>query len=163
MSTTPGRLTTLDNKTAPAFFSDEVAEARRFYLDLCPDESQPLVVVCGGREHCTPDYAICRDTFPFYSFEYVARGRGEVKLQGRSFALQPGRVLDVFPPNALQPLFEELIETGMRVRRGSGELCVKLLECLALRIAGAQAPGEGGRPWPLPPMSTAAGTLNSTG
>ena len=175
-------------QTAPAFFSPDVAAARRFYLDLCPSGNRPLVVVCGGREHCTSDYAIRRDSFPFYSFEYVVRGRGEVNLKGRSFTLQPGRlfaygpgvshhitstaadplvkyfvdfagvgapelmrscrlspgrVLDVFPPNALQPLFDELIENGLRVRRASAALCAKLLDCLALRIDGARAPVEG--------------------
>lgn len=178
----------MEGVSAPAFFSQDVAEARRFYLDLCPDDRRALVVVCGGREHCTPDYAICRDSFPFFSIEYVARGRGEVRLRGRSFALQPGRlfsygpgvshhitgvatdplvkyfvdfagagapalmracrlvpgrVLDVFPPNILQALFDELIDAGLRGRRGSGELCVKLLECLALRMAGARTPTEG--------------------
>ena len=67
-------------KTAPEFFSADVATAHRFYLDLKPSKNRPLVVVCGGLEHCTPDYAIRRDSFPFYSIEYVARGRGEVKL-----------------------------------------------------------------------------------
>lgn len=175
-------------QAVPAFFSQDVAEARRFYLDLSPAGDQPLVVVCGGREHCTPDYSICRDTFPFYSLEYVVRGRGELSLKGRPFALKPGRifaygpgvphrisgeatdplvkyfvdfsgpgatgfmrscnllpgrVLDVFPPHALQALFDELIENGVRVRRESPDLCVKLLECLALRIVGARAPLEG--------------------
>jgi AraC-like DNA-binding protein len=179
---------TRQRQPAPAFFSTDVADARRFYLDLSPTGKRPLVVVCGGREHCTPDYAIRRDTFPFYSFEYVARGRGMVNLKGHSFALQPGRLFsygpgvshhitgdtaaplvkyfvdfagtgapelmrscrlqpgrisDVFPPNALQPLFDELIENGLRVRRESTALCVKLLECLALRIAGARAPVAG--------------------
>lgn len=145
-------------------------------------------MVCGGLEHCTPDYAIRRDTFPFYSIEYVVRGRGEVKLKGRTCSLQPGRmftygpdvpqhitgdasqplvkyfvdftgtralewlrtcglppgrVSEVFPANVLQPLFDELIQTGLLVRRGNAELCVKLLECLALRIAGARAPFAG--------------------
>jgi len=174
--------------TPPAFFSSDVAQARRFYMDLHPTGRRRLVVVCGGLEHCTPDYAIRRESFPFYSFEYVARGRGEARLNGhasvlqpgrlfsygpgvphhitgsaadplvkyfvdftgvgapelmRSCRLSPGRVLDVYPSNALQPLFDELLETGLRVRRGSAELCAKLLECLALRIAGARAPLEG--------------------
>jgi AraC-like DNA-binding protein len=174
--------------TAPEFFSADVAEARRFYLDLNPPKNRPLTVVCGGVEHCTPDYAIRRDSFPFYSIEYVARGRGEVELKGRSFPLQPGRlfsygpgvshhitgdpanplvkyfvdftggaatellqscnlapgrVSEVFPANVLQPLFDELIHAGLKVGRGSAELCAKLLECLALRIAGARAPLEG--------------------
>jgi AraC-like DNA-binding protein len=173
---------------APAFFSADVAEARRFYLDLNPPEGRRLVVVCGGREHCTPDYVIRRDTFPFYSIEYVARGRGQVTLDGCAFPLQAGRVFsygpgvsqhitgdpaehlvkyfvdfagagaaallrscgvrpgsvsDVFPANALQPLFDELIDAGLRASPGSPELCARLLECLALRIAGAHAPIEG--------------------
>ena len=175
-------------QTTPEFFSDDVAEARRFYLDLNPPKNQPLVVVCGGLEHCTPDYAIHRDTFPFYSIEYVARGSGEVKLKGRAYSLQPGRLFsygpgtphhiignpadplvkyfvdfagtqatnllrpcglspgrasEVFPANALQPLFDELIQAGLQVRRESAVLCAKLLECLALRIAGAREPLEG--------------------
>ncbi len=172
----------------PEFFSADVAEARRFYLDLNPPKKRQLVVVCGGLEHCKPDYAIHRETFPFYSIEYVARGRGEVKLKGRSFPLQPGRlfsygpgiphhiigdaadplvkyfvdfvgtqaavllrscglspgrVSEVFPTNVLQPLFDELIQAGLQVRRESVVLCGKLLECLALRMTGARAPLEG--------------------
>jgi AraC-like DNA-binding protein len=184
----PQRVSARKQETAPAFFSPDVAEARRFYLNLRPSANRSLAVVCGGREHCTPDYAIRRDDFPFCSFEYVVRGRGEAMLKGRSFSLQPGRllsygpgvshritgdaghplvkyfvdftgagalelmqscrlspgrVLDVFPPGALQALFDELIENGVRVRRESGALCVKLLECLALRIDGARLPVEG--------------------
>lgn len=172
----------------PAFFSADVAEARRFYLDLNPPKSTPLAVVCGGIEHCTPDYGIQRSTFPFFSIEYVARGGGDLKLKGRSYLLQPGRVFSygpgishrivgneaaplvkyfvdfvgthaedllgscrlqggrvsqVFPSNTLQPIFDELIQSGLRVQPESAELCVKLLECLALRIAGARAPLEG--------------------
>jgi AraC-like DNA-binding protein len=145
-------------------------------------------VVCGGLEHCTPDYAIHRDTFPFCSIEYVVRGEGELRLNGRNHLLQPGRVFSygprvphhitgkasdplmkyfvdfagahanallrscrletgraawVFPPNALCPLFDELIESGLHGGRRSVDLCVKLLECLVLKIAGATAATEG--------------------
>ncbi len=168
------------SQAAPEFFSADVTEARRFYLDLHPPKNRQLVVVCGGLERCSSDYAIHRETFPFYSIEYVARGRGEVKLKGREYSLQPGRLLsygpgvphhiigdtadtlvkyfvdftgtramvllrscglspgrvsEVVPANALQPLFDELIQAGLQVRRENGVLCVKLLECLALRIA----------------------------
>jgi AraC-like DNA-binding protein len=171
-------------QAAPEFFSADVTQARRFYLDLHPPKNRPLAVVCGGLERCKPDYAIDRDTFPFYSIEYVAHGRGEVNLKGNTYSLQPGRlfsygpdvphhiigdkadrlvkyfvdftgthstkllrscglspgrVSEVVPANALQPLFDELIQAGLQVRRESGALCVKLLECLALRIAGAYA------------------------
>ena len=173
---------------APEFFSADVTAARRFYIDLNPARNRRLVVVCGGLEHCAPGYAIQRKTFPFYVIEYVAHGRGEMKLKGRTCSLQPGRLFsygpgvshhitvdaahplvkyfvcfaggratkllrscglapgrysEVFPPNTLQPLFDELIQVGLQVRRESAGLCAKLLECLTLRIAGASAPLEG--------------------
>ena len=178
----------LDPSAPPSFFSADVARARRFYLDLNPPKDTSLAVVCGGFEHCTPDYTIRRSTFPFFSIEYVARGIGEVELKGRSYPLQPGRVFSygpgvshriagdtanplvkyfvdfagadalnllrscrlqcgrvsqIFPSNALQPIFDELIHSGLRVQPESTDLCIKLLECLALRIAGARAPLEG--------------------
>jgi AraC-like DNA-binding protein len=172
---------------APNFFSPQVAEARRFYLDLNPPKMRRLSVVCGGLEHCQPDYAIQRATFPFYSIEYVARGHGELKLKGRTHILQPGRlfaygpgvphhitgsssdtlvkyfvdfagtaslallrsaclapgrVAQVFPPNALTPLFDELIHSGLQVGRSGGDLCAGLLNCLAIKILVAKAPLE---------------------
>ncbi len=172
----------------PAFFSPQVAEARRFYLNLQPPRGTALAVVCGGLEYCAEDYEIHRKTFPFYSMEYVERGRGEVKLQERNFQLQPGRLFaygpgvshhitghagdplvkyfvdftgteakallraaglglgqatEVFPANALQPLFAELIQIGLQGRPSCSMLCAKLLECLALRIADARAPMTG--------------------
>ncbi len=172
---------------APDFFSPDVASARRFYLDLNPPKSQRLAVVCGGLEHCKPHYAIHRATFPFSSIEYVARGSGELKLDGRIHALRAGRVFSygpgvphhitsdpgnplvkyfldftgkhavlllrscglppgsvkqVFPPYILFPLFDELIESGMSGGHLKEELCVKLLESLALRFAGSNAPVE---------------------
>lgn len=174
---------------SPGFFSPDVAAAHRFYLDLKPDGRRDLVVVCGGLEHCTPNYAIHRTTFPFYSIEYVARGTGQVTLQGKTFPLSPGttfsygpdvphditgdpavplvkyfvdfaghnapqmlnacqlppgRVARVFPPNTLVFLFDELIQSGLRIGRGSHELCARLFECLTLKIAGTNAPLKGG-------------------
>lgn len=88
---------TRNPQDAPAFFSPQVAEARRFYLDLKPLKQRRLSVICGGIEHCRPDYAIHRDTFPFYSIEYVARGHGGLKLGGRTHALQPGVIFSYGP------------------------------------------------------------------
>lgn len=172
----------------PEFFSPQVARARRFYLNLQLPRSARLAVVCGGLEHCQPDYRIHRRTFPFYSIEYVLLGSGNLKLQGQSFdlcpgsvfvygpgvshdittdpdsplvkyfvdfggkhaasllrscKLQPGRAARVFPPNILSPLFDELLQSGLQPGRGNLELCVKLLECLALKISGANAPLKG--------------------
>jgi AraC-like DNA-binding protein len=85
------------NRGAPEFFSADVGRARRFYLDLKPAPEARLVVLCGGLEHCTPDYAIHRTTFPFHSIEYVADGRGEVSLNGHAYPLQPGRLFSYGP------------------------------------------------------------------
>jgi len=172
----------------PEFFSPQVSEARRFYLNLSPPRHAPLSVVCGGCEHCTPDYEIHRPTFPFYSIEYVVRGGVSLRLKNRRHALQPGSVFSygpgvrqdivadpveppvkyfvnfaglksreilrrchlplggvsqIFPPNELQDLFDELIRCGQRGRRQSAELCAKLLECLILKMSESHAPRAG--------------------
>jgi len=82
---------------APDFFSPQVAQARRFYLDLNPLGNRALTLVCGGVERCTTDYAIHRNSFPFHSIEYVVRGRGTVKLKGRLYPLQPGSLFSYGP------------------------------------------------------------------
>jgi AraC-like DNA-binding protein len=169
----------------PAFFSPQVSEARRFYLDLDPPAGSRLAVICGGVEHTTADYAIHRATFPFYCIEYVVLGRGTLDLGGHRHPLQPGRLFaygpgvrhDIvgdpaaplvkyfvnftgsrarellrsgrlepggvarsFPPNEPQAVFDELIHCGLRHSSRTPELCVRLLECLALKIADARAP-----------------------
>jgi len=84
-------------KKAPAFFSDQVLEANRFYLDSHPRKRWPLKVVCGGCEHCRPGYRINRSDFPFYSIEFVARGKGVVALQGSEYSLYAGKVFSYGP------------------------------------------------------------------
>ena len=81
----------------PEFFSPHVSEARRFYLDLTPPPDTPLAVVCGGCEACAPDYAIRRATFPYYSVEFVARGKGSLVLGDQTFSLFPGAVFSYGP------------------------------------------------------------------
>ena len=71
--------------------------ARRFYLNLQPPRGIELAVVCGGVEHCASDYEIHRETFPFYSVEYVVRGLGEVRLAGRRHSLRPGMLFAYGP------------------------------------------------------------------
>ena len=169
----------------PEFFSAQVSAARRFYLNLQPPRGTRLAVVCGGVEHCTPGYEIRRETFAFYSVEYVARGEGRLKLGRRTgelragvvfaygpgvgqqitsspqkplvkyfvdFAgtqsaqwlrrsgLAPGKVSQVFPPNEIQPLFDELIRSGQRGTRHTPELCLQLLGCLGMKLREARAP-----------------------
>jgi AraC-like DNA-binding protein len=83
--------------TSPEFFSPQVSAARRFYSNLRPSKKIPLSIVSGGLEHCLPDYKIQRTGFPFYSIEYVVRGTGSLKLNGRNHALQPGTVFSYGP------------------------------------------------------------------
>jgi AraC-like DNA-binding protein len=182
----PKRAKTAGN-SAPEFFSPQVAEARRFYLNLGPPRKIPLSVISGGLEHCLPGYKIQRATFPFYSLEYVVRGTGSLRLNKRQHKLQPGMVFSYGPgvpheitadpdsppvkyfvdfagqhskgilqscqlapgsvsqmalPHELQNLFDELIHCGQRGRPGANDLCAKLLECLALRIAESRIPQE---------------------
>ena len=80
------------SRSAPEFFSTQVSESRRFYLDLAPPARQRLAVVCAGFEHCDPDYSIDRSSFPYYSIEFVARGRGTLVLSGEEVRLLPGAV-----------------------------------------------------------------------
>lgn len=173
----------------PEFFSRQVSEARRFYLNLKPAKNVRLSVVSGGFEHCLPDYRVQRSTFPFFAVEYVVRGSGSLRLNKRSHQLQPGAVFSYGPgiphtiladqetppskyflnftgpqskailrtcrlppgtlsqlalPHELQNLFDELIHCAQRARPGADQLCAKLVECMAMRIAESQIPHESG-------------------
>lgn len=81
----------------PDFFSQSVREARRFFLDLAPSEEAELTVVCGGYEDCQADYAIRRETFPYYSIELVTRGKGRVHLGEDKHSLEPGALFTYGP------------------------------------------------------------------
>jgi AraC-like DNA-binding protein len=81
----------------PLFISEQVTEARRFYLNLKPRPRGDLTVVCGGWEQCAADYVIDRATFPYFSVEFVASGRGELVLAGRRHVLSPGLVFTYGP------------------------------------------------------------------
>jgi len=77
-------------KDAPGFFSAQVSEARRFYLDPAPPAAARLAVVSGGCEHCAPDYRITRPGFRYASIEFVAGGCGSLSLRGVGHRLTPG-------------------------------------------------------------------------
>jgi AraC-like DNA-binding protein len=81
----------------PDFFSTQVSQAHRFYLNLKPAPGARLAVVCGGVEHCAGDYAISRRSFPFYSVEFVAQGGGRLKLKEVEYVLQPGSIFSYGP------------------------------------------------------------------
>jgi len=87
----------LNDKKEPDFFSAQVQEANRFYLDAHSRKQYALKVVCGGCEHCWPSYRIDRSDFPFYSIEFVARGKGTVVLKDIEYKLHAGRVFSYGP------------------------------------------------------------------
>lgn len=74
----------------PSFVSTQVSEARRYFLDLTPERTRHITVVCGGCERVRPDYVIRRRTFPFLAVEFVAEGEGELELAGWNYRLRPG-------------------------------------------------------------------------
>lgn len=90
-------MSTEEPRKPPEFFSLQTREARTFYLDLAPPSDTPLAVVCGGYESCAPDYAIHRSSFPYYSIEFVAQGKGSLILDGETFSLFPGAVFTYGP------------------------------------------------------------------
>jgi AraC-like DNA-binding protein len=73
----------------PVFLSKDVAEERVFYR-AHPAAHEGIIVVCGGREHCTAGYVIDRRNFPYLCLEWVASGRGSLYLKGRRHPLGPG-------------------------------------------------------------------------
>jgi AraC-like DNA-binding protein len=76
----------------PAYFSKQVTQARRFYIQKSNADDYPLKVVCGGCEHTTPDYVIDRKDFPHYCLEFVAKGEGFLTLNENRYKLKAGNV-----------------------------------------------------------------------
>jgi AraC-like DNA-binding protein len=72
-------------------------EADRFYLGTQVFPGQALTVVCGGRERCQAGYRIDRADFPYHSIEFVARGRGHIRLDTADHPLTPGSVFSYGP------------------------------------------------------------------
>jgi AraC-like DNA-binding protein len=132
-------------KRPPPFVSSQVTSARRFYLDLAPPRRQPLAVVCGGWERCASDFAIDRQSFPYLALEFVAAGRGELQLAGRSCPLGPGSVFAYGPGIAQRirsetgaPLLKYFVDfTGAR-----GRHLLRLAQLAPGRILTVGAPGE---------------------
>ncbi len=109
----------------PDFFSSQVLEAKRFYLDTCGHATRPFAVVCGGCEHCTPGYRIDRKDFPFYSIEFVARGKGTLTIRNQTVSLSAGtvftygpKVAHIIATNADDPMVKYFVDfTGREAHR----------------------------------------------
>jgi len=118
--------------TNPDFFSTQIVQARRFFLNLNPGARPRLTVACGGMECCDRNYAIQRRTFPFYSIEFVAQGQGSLKLGTNEYQLNPGSVFSYGPgiPHQIstdprQPLIKYFVDFAGSAARG-------LLNCARL-------------------------------
>jgi len=81
----------------PRYFSRQVIEAQRFYLNFSRDLDTPLAVMSGGLEKCKPDYDNDRKHFAHSCIEFVVRGSGTVKFGDVSYALRPGTVFAYGP------------------------------------------------------------------
>ncbi len=81
----------------PSFLSKQVAAARRFYFEPPVKRPDRLTVVCGGWERSDRDYAIARPGFRYFGIEFVAGGRGTLKMNGREFSLSRGVVFAYGP------------------------------------------------------------------
>ena len=81
----------------PDFFSKQVAQARRFYIQKSNSKDSRIKVVCGGCEHTAPDFEINRDDFPYYSIEFVSKGAGFVTLKNRKYELKAGTIFSYGP------------------------------------------------------------------
>lgn len=75
-----------------SFISTQVSSGEYYYLNLTPKKGSTDIVVCGGREQCTPSYRIERNSFKYYSIEFVSAGRGTLTINGKSFPLRPGAI-----------------------------------------------------------------------
>jgi AraC-like DNA-binding protein len=81
----------------PCLPARQVRKARRFVLTNVCSSDLPLAVVSGGHEYCWPGYAVPRAAVPYYSVEFIARGRGSVALGERQSLLAAGTVFSYGP------------------------------------------------------------------
>lgn len=94
----------MEKRKAP-FISTQVSSGDYYYLNLTPKKDETEVVVCGGREQCSPNYRVARDNFKFHSIEFVSSGRGELTMNGKKHVLRPGAIY------AYGPRTQHVIET----------------------------------------------------
>jgi AraC-like DNA-binding protein len=83
--------------TEPPFFSHQITEARRFFLEMQPAKGGELAVVCGGSERCAGDYRVVRRDFPYCAVEFVARGVGTLRLGEKEVPLTAGMIFGYGP------------------------------------------------------------------
>jgi len=83
----------------PEFVSQQVSEARRFFLHVNSSRKLPLEVICGGVERMRSEYVVDRKDFPYFAIELVTEGEGTLLLNGSEYHLTAGSVF-AYGPNA---------------------------------------------------------------
>jgi AraC-like DNA-binding protein len=91
-------------KSESAYFSTQVLESRRFYLELTRRARRQITVTSGGWERCRADYKIDRGGFSTPIVEFVVKGSGTLTMGGRDYAISPGSVFVYGPgiPHCIQ-------------------------------------------------------------
>jgi AraC-like DNA-binding protein len=92
----------LRNGGEPRFFSQQITEARRFFLRLTPPWPEGFNVVCGGSEHCAADYEVVRKHFHYFVVEFVASGEGLLVMNEKTYPLMTGAVFVYSPKTAYE-------------------------------------------------------------
>ena len=65
-----------------SLLASRVTGSRYVFLDLAPVKPTRWALALAGREECAPDYLVNRERYPYHVVEYVAAGRGVVRLGG---------------------------------------------------------------------------------
>ena len=78
--------------TEPQYFSAQISDARRFFLELNPGARRQITVISGGWERCRRDYDVHRAGFSHQIIEFVSRGEGTLTLGETQYDLKPGAV-----------------------------------------------------------------------
>jgi AraC-like DNA-binding protein len=132
MATIDARMSIIDFHGELAFYSRQVAEARRFLLTAARADGARAagLVLGGGFERVQPDYRIARDGLGFIGVEYVVGGRGNLRIGGRGYSLSPGTLfiydrrsphqIDTDPDHPLAKYFIDLAPaSGARALRAA--------------------------------------------
>ena len=130
------------------FFSRQVRDARRFFINLAGRPTSDLQVVSGGWELLSPDYHIDRRDFPWYAVEIVMAGRLAVDLGTGRQRLGPGDVFVYGPDQAhqLQAEGEEnLLKYFLDFRGSRPRATLERLGLLPGRLGSLAAPDEARR------------------
>ncbi len=134
----------------PEYFSKQVTDARRWFLELPKPREKGIVTISVGCERCLPEYVVERDTFDYECLEFVAEGSGTLRLNGRNHRLQPGeskagggRCIRVGDVEEVSELFELLIRNAMSETDFSQGICGALVEALLQKITEKTIQGAG--------------------